>query len=66
MKALRIDNDISQKELAEALGTTRQQIYKYETGIQEMTVSKLKTLCEFYQVSSDYVLGLPKHLHWPR
>ena len=66
IKALRIDKDISQKEVAEALNTTRQQIYKYETGQQEMTISKLKLLCEFYHVSSDYILGLQKHLNWPR
>ncbi|PKM73906.1 MAG: XRE family transcriptional regulator [Firmicutes bacterium HGW-Firmicutes-16] len=66
IKALRTDNDITQNEVAEALNTTRQQIYKYEAGIQEMTTSKLKALCEYYHVSADYVLGLPKHLNWPR
>lgn len=66
IKALRDDKDISQKEIAEALNTTRQQIYKYESGQQEMTITKLKKLCEFYHVSADYILGLPRHLNWPR
>jgi transcriptional regulator with XRE-family HTH domain len=66
IKSLRIDRDISQKEVAEALNTTRQQIYKYESGQQEMTLSKLKALCEFFHVSADYILDLPKHLYWPR
>ena len=66
IKALRVDRDISQKEIAEVLNTTRQQVYKYENGQQEMTITKLKILCEYYHVSSDYILGLSKHLCWPR
>ena len=66
IKALRDDRDITQKELADYLNTTRQQIYKYETGQQEMTLSKLRSICEFYHVSADYILGLPKGMSWPR
>ena len=66
LKALRDDKDLSQVEVASILKTTQQQVYKYEKGIQEMTVSRLKMLCEFYGVSADYILGLPKGLQWPR
>ena len=66
LKALRDDKDLSQAEIATMLNTTQQQIYKYEKGIQEMSVSRIKILCEFYGVSADYILGLPKGLQWPR
>ena len=66
LKALRDDKDLSQAEIATMLNTTQQQIYKYEKGIQEMSVSRLKILCEFYGVSADYILGLPKGLQGPR
>ena len=66
IRATRIDKDITQEEIAKALGTTRQQIYKYEAGAQEMTLSKLRTLCLYYHVSADYNLGLPRGLDWPR
>ena len=66
LKALRDDKDLSQAEIATMLNTTQQQIYKYEKGIQEMSVSRLKILCEFYGVSADYILGLPKGLQWTR
>ena len=66
LKALRDDKDLSQAEIATMLNTTQQQIYKYEKGIQEMSVSRLKILCEFYGVSADYILGLPKGLQCPR
>lgn len=66
IKDLRTDKDEKQEELATILNTTRQQIYKYETGKNEMTVSKLKAICEHYGVSADYILGLPRGLEWPR
>lgn len=66
LKAIREDRDESQAEIAKVIGTTQQQIYKYEKGLQEMTISRLKTLCEYYQVSADYILGLPQGLSWPR
>lgn len=66
LKALREDRDLTQENIATILGTTQQQIYKYEKGIQEMTLSRLRTLCEYYGVSADYILGLPEGLAWPR
>lgn len=66
LKALREDRDLTQENIATILGTTQQQIYKYEKGIQEMTIGRLRTLCEYYGVSADYILGLPEGLAWPR
>ena len=66
IKGLREDRDLTQEDIAKALDTTRQQIYKYESGKQEMTVNRLAKLCRFYGVSADYILGLPKGLQWPR
>lgn len=66
IKATRIDKDLTQDQIAKALQTTRQQVYKYENGINDMTLSKLRDLCLLYGVSADYLLGLPKDLEWPR
>lgn len=66
IRAIREDKDISQRDLARLLGTTPQQMSKYETGQQEMTVTRLFKVCEILGVSSDYLLGLPKGLSWPR
>lgn len=66
LKQIREDNERTQKEVAEYLKTTRQQIGKYEKGEQQMTVERLKEFCEYYQVSADYILGLPRGLDWPR
>lgn len=66
IKSLREDKDLTQQDIADILDTTRQQVYKYENGLQEMTVNRLAKLCRFYGVSADYILGLPKGLQWPR
>lgn len=66
IKGLREDRDLTQAEVALKMGITRRQYIRYEKGEQEMTVSKLSSLCQFYGVSADYVLGLPEGLNWPR
>lgn len=62
IRDLRIDHDKSQAEIALILGTTKNQVGKYERGEQEMPIKHLFTLCQYYKVSSDYILGLPKGL----
>ena len=58
IRELREDRDIKQYTIARLLGTTQQVYSRYENGINEMPIRHLKTLCQFYQVSADYVLGL--------
>lgn len=49
---------ISQKEIAEKLGIKQQQYARYEKGINVMPVTYLKPICEFLNVSPDYIIGL--------
>lgn len=58
LKDLRLERKLSQADLAEVLGTTRQQIGKWELGIQKMGVDKYIKLAKYYNVSLDYLLGL--------
>lgn len=62
IRDLRIDHDKSQAQIAAVLGTTKNQVGKYERGEQEMPIKHLFTLCAYYSVSADYILGLPKGL----
>ena len=62
LRDLRTDHDLSQAQLASILGTSKNQVGKYERGEQEMPIKHLLTICEYYGVSADYVLGLPKGL----
>ena len=58
LRELREDRDIKQATVARVLGTTQQVYSRYENGINEMPIRHLRTLCEYYGVSADYVLGL--------
>ncbi len=58
IRELREDNDLTQKEIAAVLQTTQQVYSRYEKGINEMPIRHLITLCKFYKISSDYILGL--------
>lgn len=62
LKNLRIDHDKSQKEIAELLQITQTYYSKYELGKHPLPIHHLITLCNYYGVSADYVLGLPKGL----
>lgn len=62
LRDLRTDHDLSQAQVASILGTSKNQVGKYERGEQEMPIKHLLALCSYYGVSADYVLGLPKGL----
>lgn len=66
LKELRIDNDLTQEQVAKVIKTTQGYYSKYELGIRDMPINRLIELCMFYGVSADYILGLPKGLKWPR
>lgn len=66
LKELREDNDHKQESIALELKITRQQYQLYESGKRKLPIDHLITLCRFYDVSSDYILGFtndPKP-HW--
>ncbi len=66
LKDLRIDNDYKQEDVAKELKITRQQYQLYESGKRQFKVEHIIKLCKFYNVSSDYVLGLPENLPFPK
>lgn len=58
IRDLREDNDKTQQEVAEYLGTSQTMYARYERGANEMPIRHLIALCRLYQVSADYILGL--------
>ena len=58
LKELRQDNDLTQEEVGETLGTTKQYYQKYEKGIRPLPIGHLITLAQLYHTSTDYLLGL--------
>lgn len=58
MRELREDHDLRQKEVAAYLKIDQRVYSRYETGKNALPIEKAISLCEFYQVSADYFLGL--------
>ena len=57
IRDLREDADKTQTQIAEYLGTSQTMYARYERGANEMPIRYLVTLCKYYQVSADYILG---------
>mgnify|MGYP002729031458 CR=1 FL=1 len=66
LKELREDRDMTQAETAAILNIDQSYYSKQERGNKPFQVEQIKTLCEFFGVSADYILGLPRGLSWER
>ena len=54
--------DLSQTELADALGISFQQVQKYEKGTNRISASRLQQISEFLQAPISFFFeGLPKN-----
>lgn len=60
IRDLREDHDKTQSEIAEMLGTSQTMYARYERGANELPLHHLITLCKYYNVSADYVLGIKR------
>jgi transcriptional regulator with XRE-family HTH domain len=58
IRDLREDNDKTQKEIAEYLGMKQPQYQRYETGLRDIPSDILIKLAQYYNTSTDYILGL--------
>lgn len=54
---LRTDNDLYQADVAKKLNISQQYYSEYEKGNRELPIRHLISLCKFYNVSADYILG---------
>lgn len=57
IRNLREDNDKTQQDIAEYLGTSQTMYARYERGANELPIRHLIKLCDYYNVSADYILG---------
>jgi transcriptional regulator with XRE-family HTH domain len=62
LRGFREDNDKTQQTIADVLGTSQTMYARYERGANELPIRHLITLCRYYKVSADHVLGLEKRI----
>ncbi len=61
IRDLREDRDLSQSQVAEAIGITQRKYSYLETGVQQWTDDLLVKLSTYYGVSIDYLLCQTKN-----
>ena len=57
LRELRKVKGLTQSDLADAVKTTKQAISQYERGVRRPDFGTLESLCDYFNVSSDYILG---------
>ena len=58
IRNLREDHDLTQKQMAKVLNCSQQVYSNYELGQRDIPTDILIKLAKFYNVSTDYILGL--------
>ena len=58
IRELRTEKGVTQREVAAYLQTSQTMYARYERGANEMPIRHLISLCKYYDVASDYILGL--------
>lgn len=62
MREIRRAANKTQEDVADHLKITRPQYQLYESGKRMIPINLLKEFCELFQVSADFILGLPEGL----
>ena len=57
IKDLREDHDLTQKQVAKILNCSQQVYSNYELGQRDIPTAILIKLADYYNVSTDYILG---------
>lgn len=65
LRELRIERNISQKAIADALDLSINAISQYENCKRFPDEKVLVRICDFYKISADYLLGLTDNKHSP-
>lgn len=65
LKLIRTGKDITQEEIGKYIGISKQQYGKYENGTHLMPIPYLIAACKYMHISTDYILGMGKHMPYP-
>jgi len=58
LRNIREDRDLTQADIGKLLNKSQQGYNHIETGRAELKIEDLITLCRFYNLSADYIIGL--------
>lgn len=58
LRAVREDRDLTQSEVGKIISKSQQGYNHIEAGRAELKIEDLATLCRYYDLSADYLIGL--------
>lgn len=65
IRDLREDHDLTQQNIADLLGTSQTMYARYERAASELPIRHLLKLADYYNVSTDYILGRTNKNDYP-
>ena len=66
VRGMREDRDLTQTEMGRFLHMGQKKVSRIENGTQPITADELREYCIFFNVSADWLLGLPDGLPYPK
>ena len=65
IRNLREDADRNQTQLGKAVGMTQRKVSYLECGKCEPSIDDIIALCNYFRISADYLIGIPKGYKHP-
>ncbi len=65
IRDLREEKELNQTELGKALNMTQRKISYIECGKFEPSIDDIKAFCNYFNISSDYLIGIKKGMNYP-
>lgn len=65
IRYLREEKELNQTQLGQALNMTQRKISYIECDKYEPSMDDIKALCNFFNISADYLIGIKKGMYYP-
>ena len=66
VRSLRADADLTQTDLGKKLNMTQRKVSYLECGKYEPSIEDIAAICNYFKVSSDYLIGIRKGYAYPQ
>lgn len=61
LKDIRIENDLTQAQMANILNTTQTSYNRWENNVELISLKKLTNVCNYFNTSLDYIIGITRN-----
>ena len=61
LKDIRVENDLTQTQIAKILNTTQTSYNRWENSIELISLKKLTKVCNYFNTSMDYLVGINRN-----